>query len=360
MQTPDGKDDHPRVRAVVGRRRAARRARAARLHRQPAVACGAWPRRSPPPGFAVELPLLPGHGTSVDDMIDDRLGRLVGGGRGRLRRPGRAGRPGGRGRPVDGRVAHGLAGQPPPRDRRHRVRQPRRLGAAPRWSTALAGDGRRRHRPHPRHRRRRRRPRPAGEGLRRHPARAAAQPGRGRRRVPRRPGQDRLPGAAHDQPAGPRGRAREQRHPGRAASADRSSGSRSSAATTSPRSTTTRTSSTSGRSSSPARSPRADARSLDLRVRSRVMPPTSQVKVPDCSCRPLGRVDAAWLSSDARARRPGIGAGPAVDLQGEGFAVGGQRRRARQRADQACRRLGGGERELAEARPSRRRARVPQ
>ena len=25
-------------------------------------------------GFTVELPLLPGHGTSVDDMIDDRRG----------------------------------------------------------------------------------------------------------------------------------------------------------------------------------------------------------------------------------------------------------------------------------------------
>ena len=44
-------------------------------------------------GFAVELPLLPGHGTTIDDMLGDRVGRLVGcrrGGLQRARRPLRA------------------------------------------------------------------------------------------------------------------------------------------------------------------------------------------------------------------------------------------------------------------------------
>ena len=41
-------------------------------------------------GFTVDLPLLPGHGTAVEDMVPTTVGGLVGGGRGRL--PG-AGRP---------------------------------------------------------------------------------------------------------------------------------------------------------------------------------------------------------------------------------------------------------------------------
>ena len=145
-------------------------------------------------GFAVELPLLPGHGTSVDDMIDTgwadwsaaaeaayvdlaaRVDRVVVAG------------------PLDGRVAR-RPGWPAatPRSRASCASTPPSR-CRPRWSTALQEmvDG----------------------GIDRIPAiggdvadpdqrekaydatplAPAAQPGRGRRRVPRRPGQDRLPG----------------------------------------------------------------------------------------------------------------------------------------------------------------------
>ena len=49
-------------------------------------------------GLTVELPLLPGHGTAIEDLVPTALGRLVGRRRGGLRRPGRPLRPGGRGR----------------------------------------------------------------------------------------------------------------------------------------------------------------------------------------------------------------------------------------------------------------------
>ena len=80
-------------------------------------------------GYAVELPLLPGHGTSVDDMATttfadwseavarayDELAAAL-----RARRGGRA---------LDGRDARGVARRPPPGDRRAR-RDQRRVRAA--------------------------------------------------------------------------------------------------------------------------------------------------------------------------------------------------------------------------------------
>ena len=73
-----------RRRAVVVRRRPPRGPRAPRLHRQPPVHApagrGAWPRA----GFTVDLPLLPGHGTAVEDMVPTRWDGLVGSGRGCL------------------------------------------------------------------------------------------------------------------------------------------------------------------------------------------------------------------------------------------------------------------------------------
>ena len=52
---------------------------------QPATRCAGSREALADAGFTVELPLLPGHGTSVEDMITDDVVRLVGGGRGGAR-----------------------------------------------------------------------------------------------------------------------------------------------------------------------------------------------------------------------------------------------------------------------------------
>ena len=221
-------------------------------------------------GLAVDLPLLPGHGTSVDDMPDTgwddwsaaaEAAYAALAARGATRWSWPACRWAERSR---------CGWPPPPRDRRDRLRQPAvdiraemvdgirqmvdgGVDRIPAIGYDVAD------------------PAGAGEGLRRHArcARCSAwpppPPTRGR------PGQDHLPGAGDHQPAGPRGRPPQQRHrwprgvsgPGRAGHAP-------SAATTSPRSTTTRTSSRAGggvrgaghRARLTSRSPRERERAL--------------------------------------------------------------------------------------------------
>ena len=106
--------------------------------------CAASPRRSPAAGYHVELPRLPGHGTTVEDMLTTGWADWSA----RSRRPTtarRAGRPRRRRRAQHGRLADAVAGPGPPRDRRPRVRQPGDAAAAARGprrcSTRLLDDG---------------------------------------------------------------------------------------------------------------------------------------------------------------------------------------------------------------------------
>ena len=75
-------------------------------------------------GLTVELPRLPGHGTSVEDMSAYRFddwAAAADAAYGEARRPLRAG---GRGGPVDGRHARAVAGGRAPGDRRRGPREP--------------------------------------------------------------------------------------------------------------------------------------------------------------------------------------------------------------------------------------------
>ena len=75
-------------------------------------------------GFTVEMPLLPGHGTEIADMLPTRWedwsdaaeAAYTGAGGAQRRRRGRGA--------LHGRDAERVAGRAPPRDRRHRRRQP--------------------------------------------------------------------------------------------------------------------------------------------------------------------------------------------------------------------------------------------
>ena len=111
-------------------------------------------------GFAVELPRLPGHGTTVEDMITDRLGRLAGRRRGRLPAPRRAGATRSwSSRAVDGRRAHLWLAARHPEIAGIVVHQPAHHAAARRGPRHGAGHGGRGRGPHRRHRLRHRRPR---------------------------------------------------------------------------------------------------------------------------------------------------------------------------------------------------------
>ena len=194
-----------------------RRARAPRVHRQPRTRCEAWPRRSPPPGFAVELPRLPGHGTDMDDMLPTDVGRLVGDGRGGADRArARARR---RGRVVVAGLSMGGTLRPgsPPGTPTSPVSpsstpSPSRPARWPTSSTRPSPPARR----CSRHRLRHRRPRLGGLVLRGDAAAAAAHAARRRRRRCRpTSAKITLPGARAHLAAGPRRAAVEQRPPRR-------------------------------------------------------------------------------------------------------------------------------------------------
>ena len=127
---------HPRCRALFRHRRHPRRAGPARVHRQSAVHARPRPGVGRRRASRVEMPLLPGHGTHIEDMLDTRwddwsaaaeaaytelaarsdgvvvVGLSMGG------------------------TAERLAGRAPPRDRRHRRRQPAPLAARRRHASA--------------------------------------------------------------------------------------------------------------------------------------------------------------------------------------------------------------------------------
>ena len=64
----------PRRSATRPTRPAHRGPRAARVHRQPVVDARPWPRRSRRPATTSSCPGCPGHGTTIDDMLDHRWG----------------------------------------------------------------------------------------------------------------------------------------------------------------------------------------------------------------------------------------------------------------------------------------------
>ena len=212
-------------------------------------------------GFTVELPLLPGHGTTVEDMIPTGWAdwsaaprRRTGSSRARCEQVVVAGLS------MGGTLTSWLAAEHP---------EIAGIVCINAVVTAAGGDGRgacRRcstqgqetmagHRV--RHRRPRRR---SSSPTRRRRSVRCSRCSRPATSFAERLGRHPLPGARHDQPAGPRGAAGEQRPPRRAASPARSSGSPSSAATTSPPSTTTRTSSRRRPSSSSSASLRTTGR----------------------------------------------------------------------------------------------------
>ena len=65
-------------------------------------------------GFAVELPRLPGHGTTVEDMITTGWADWTAEAEAAYQRLAARCDAGRRGRPVDGRLAHDLVGRPAP------------------------------------------------------------------------------------------------------------------------------------------------------------------------------------------------------------------------------------------------------
>ena len=191
-RTPD--DDtasgHPRRRAVdLARRRAARRARAPRLHRQPAVDArrrrGPGRRRASPCRSRASRVTAP----PIEDMIPTRWSDWLAEAERALAalQARRRDRPGRRGRAVDGRGAHAGAGRGPPGAGRHRLHQRRGRRARTGWPRA-GRDGRGGHRGDGRHRRRHRRSRRRRGGLRRRPGAGPALDARGGRRAPGRAG----------------------------------------------------------------------------------------------------------------------------------------------------------------------------
>jgi hypothetical protein len=88
-------------------------------------------------GFAVELPRLPGHGTTVEDMIttgwEDWTGEAEAAYQRLAARCDQVVVAG------DGRLPHHLAGRPSPRDRRHRLHQRRHQAPARRGAGHGAG-----------------------------------------------------------------------------------------------------------------------------------------------------------------------------------------------------------------------------
>ena len=205
-------------------------------------------------GFSVELPRLPGHGTTVEEMKGTGWADWTAEVEAAYQRLAARDRAGRRRRPLDGRQPQPVDRPPPSGGGRPGARQPGHHAAAGRGDGDGARDARRGRRPHARHRGRHRRSRRDRERLRGDAPAAARVARRGRAGADGRPlRRDHLPAAPAHQPAGPRRRAGQRGPTWPRPTAVRSSGSASSAATTSPRSTTTRTSSSTPRSPSAAR-----------------------------------------------------------------------------------------------------------
>ena len=224
------------------RRRAARRARAARLHRQPATRCGAWPRRWPAPASPSSCPACPATAPTSRTCSTRRW--PTGRPRPRRRSTGVRGRLGDGGRVVVAGLSMGgtltawlatrhrdspaSSASTPSSSRRARWRElvDEAIAAGTEVIPGIGSDI-----ADPDTPRRATRARRCGRSGRCSTPSTSCNP----------TWADHLPGARPQLARGPRRAAVEQRPPGRRRWPARSSGSPSSAATTSPRSTTTRT-----------------------------------------------------------------------------------------------------------------------